>query len=61
MSQSPKKERSTVASEDSSTVVGARKQRMRSLAIAIGLGFLVLLFYLATIVRLGGNVINRPI
>lgn len=51
----------SASSEDPSTIAGARKQRMRSLAIAIGLGFLVLLFYLATIVRLGGNVLNRSI
>ena len=38
-----------------------RQQRMRSLAIALALGALVLLFYVATIVRLGGNVMNRPI
>ncbi|MDX2308931.1 MAG: hypothetical protein NW216_11880 [Hyphomicrobium sp.] len=36
-----------------------KRQRMRSLAIALGLGFLVILFYAATIVRLGGNVLNR--
>jgi hypothetical protein len=30
-----------------------KRQRMRSLAIALGLGFLVLLFYAATIVRMG--------
>ena len=37
-----------------------RRQRMRSLAIALALGSLVALFYIATIVRLGGNVFNRP-
>jgi hypothetical protein len=37
-----------------------RRQRMRSLAIALALGALVALFYVATIVRLGGNVMNRP-
>lgn len=30
-----------------------RQQRLRSVAIALGLGFLVLLFYAATIVRMG--------
>jgi hypothetical protein len=30
-----------------------KRQRVRSLAIALGLGFLVLLFYAATIVRMG--------
>ena len=37
-----------------------RRQRMRSLAIALALAALVALFYGATIVRLGGNVFNRP-
>jgi len=37
-----------------------RRQRMRSLAIALALGALVALFYAATIVRLAGNVFNRP-
>jgi hypothetical protein len=38
----------------------ARQRRMRSIAIALALGGLVILFYLATIFRLGGNVFNRP-
>jgi ferric-dicitrate binding protein FerR (iron transport regulator) len=38
-----------------------RRQRMRSLAIALTLAALVVLFYVATIVRLGGNVFNRPL
>jgi hypothetical protein len=38
-----------------------RRQRYRSIAIALALGALVLLFYIATIVRLGGNVFNRPL
>lgn len=38
-----------------------RRQRMRSIAIALSLLALVLLFYVATLVRLGGNVFNRPI
>ncbi len=37
-----------------------KRQRMRSLAIALALAGLVALFYIATIVRLGGNVFNRP-
>lgn len=36
-----------------------RRQRMRSLAIALALAGMVALFYLATIVRLGGNVFKR--
>lgn len=38
-----------------------KRQRMRSLAIALALLALVALFYIATIVRLGGDVFNRPI
>jgi thiol:disulfide interchange protein len=37
-----------------------RRQRMRSLAIALALGAMVALFYAATIVRLGGNVLSQP-
>ena len=38
----------------------ARRQRMRSIAIAVALFSLVVLFYAATLIRLGGNVLNRP-
>jgi hypothetical protein len=38
-----------------------KRQRMRSIAIAIGLGFLVIMFYAATIVHLGASVANRQI
>lgn len=38
-----------------------RRQRMRSIAIGLALAALVVLFYIATIVRLGGNVMNRPL
>ena len=38
-----------------------RRQRMRSLAIAWILFALVVLFFIVTIVRLGGNVAVRPI
>jgi hypothetical protein len=34
---------------------------MRSIAIAIALAALVVVFYVATIARLGGNVMNRPL
>ena len=37
-----------------------KRQRMRSLAIALALGALVALFYIATIVRMGGNALNHP-
>ena len=38
-----------------------KRQRMRSLAIALALGALVALFYIATIVRMGGNALNPAI
>ena len=38
-----------------------RRQRMRSQAIAWILAALVVLFFIVTIVRLGGNVANRPL
>jgi hypothetical protein len=38
-----------------------RRRRARSIAIAIALGVLVIVFYVATMVRLGGNVFNRPL
>jgi predicted nucleic acid-binding Zn ribbon protein len=37
-----------------------RRQRMRSLAIAWILAALVVLFFIVTIVRLGGHVADRP-
>ena len=38
-----------------------RRQRRRSIAIALALVGMVILFYVATIARLGGNVFVRPI
>jgi hypothetical protein len=38
-----------------------RRRKMRSIGIAIALGALVVIFYIATIVRLGSNVMNRPL
>ena len=38
-----------------------RRRRTRSIAIALALAALVVLFYVATLVRLGGNVLNRPL
>ncbi len=38
-----------------------RRRRMRSIAIALALAALVVLFYVATLVRLGGNVLNWPL
>jgi uncharacterized membrane protein len=36
-----------------------RRRKMRSVAIALALAALVIIFYVATIVWLGGNVANR--
>ncbi len=38
-----------------------RRRRGRSIAIAVALALFALLFYVATIVRLGGNVLNRAL
>ena len=38
-----------------------RQRRLRSIAIALMLVGLIALFYAATIVRMGGNVLNRAI
>jgi hypothetical protein len=38
-----------------------RRRKMRSIGIAVALAALVVIFYIATIVRLGGNVMNRPL
>ena len=37
-----------------------RRRRARNIAIAFVLGGLVVLFYLLTLFKLGGNVANRP-
>jgi hypothetical protein len=37
-----------------------RRRRARSIAIALALGALVLLFYIVTIVKLGPGVLSRP-
>jgi hypothetical protein len=36
------------------------RQKARSVAIAVGLVFLVVLFYLLTIFKMGSGVVNRP-
>jgi hypothetical protein len=41
-----------------SEAAAERIRRRRSIAIALTLGFMVLAFYVATFVRLGGNVAN---
>jgi hypothetical protein len=38
-----------------------RRRRARSIAIGLALGSLVILFWAVTIVRLGGNVVNRSL
>ena len=38
-----------------------RRRRMRSIAIGLALAALVVLFYVATLARMGGNVLNRPL
>jgi hypothetical protein len=38
-----------------------RRRRSRSIAIALALIAVVILFFVATLVRLGGNVFNRPL
>jgi hypothetical protein len=38
-----------------------RRRRARSIAIGLALGFLVLLFYVVTIAKLGPQVLNRPL
>ena len=37
-----------------------RARRSRSIAIALALGAFVIIVFLVTIVRLGGNVLTRP-
>ena len=38
-----------------------KRRRARNIALASVLGFLVILFYLVTIVKLGPNVLIRPL
>ncbi len=54
---------SVIMSDVSTDTEAERKRRQRTRSIAIGLALfgLVVLFYLATIVHLGGNVANRPL
>ena len=37
-----------------------KRRRARSIAIALSLGALVILFYVITIVKVGPNVLTRP-
>lgn len=38
----------------------AKRRRSRSVALGLVLGGLVLLFFVVTVAKLGGNVLNRP-
>lgn len=37
-----------------------RKRRSRSVALALVLGGLVILLFVVTIAKIGGNIVNRP-
>lgn len=43
------------------TVEQKRRQRARSVAIALALGALVVLFYVVTMVKLGPGILTRPL
>ena len=45
---------------ESPVPAGDRQRRMRSIAIAVALAALVAMFYVVTLVKLGGNVAQRP-
>ncbi len=38
----------------------AKSRRSRNIAIAVGIGFMIVLFYVVTIVKLGVGVVVRP-
>lgn len=38
-----------------------RRRKARNVAIAVTLGVLVVLFYVVTVFKMGGNVANRPL
>lgn len=54
--EKPPRENGVVLTEEQ-----AKRRRARNIAIASVLGFLVVLFYVVTIVKLGPNVLNRPL
>ena len=43
------------------TAAELKRRRARSIAIALALGFMCLLFYAVTIAKLGPQVLNRPL
>ncbi len=51
----------TETSKDNEQRAQIKRQRIRSLVIALGLGFLAVSFYAATIVRLGSSVASRTL
>lgn len=46
---------------ESAEAATKRRQRLRSIAIAVALGATVLMFYAVTIIRLGSGVTQRPL
>ncbi len=46
---------------ESAEAASKRRQRLRSIAIAVALGATVLMFYAITIIRLGSGVAQRPL
>ncbi len=42
------------------TDVERRRRRIRNIAIGLSLAGLVVIFYIATLVRLGSNALNKP-
>jgi len=55
MDDSPEREEIVLTDEQ------MRRRRARSIAIALALGALVVLFYIVTVVKLGPGVLNRPL
>ena len=49
------------ALSDNEQMEWERRRRTRNIAIAVALIAMVVIFYVATIVRLGGNVMHRPL
>ena len=43
------------------TAAQEKRRRTRSIAIALALGFLVLMFYAVTIVKMGPQIVVRPL
>ena len=54
MSQEPFQPKTNLTPDD------VRRRRSRSIAIAVALSVLVVLFYALTVVKLGPQILNRP-